>query len=151
MSAAAAPDRLSFTRDELLESGAYAAPLIAGGVRCHGGFEAGGRYRSPRMLHRAPAIAAWQARLAREGAELVEIPRALMPPQYPNVEQSTLLLKRGVRDPIVRTLTIISIVEGFGAIIRDVKVPDLAALVVFATVMLGLSSLRLKREWRLSQ
>jgi ABC-2 type transport system permease protein len=28
---------------------------------------------------------------------------------------------------------------------------DLAALVVFATVMLGLSSLRLKREWRLSQ
>src|SRR5262245_14895539 len=28
---------------------------------------------------------------------------------------------------------------------------DLAALIVFATVMLGLSSLRLKREWRLSQ
>ena len=28
---------------------------------------------------------------------------------------------------------------------------DLVALVVFATVMLGLSSLRLKREWRLSQ
>jgi ABC-2 type transport system permease protein len=28
---------------------------------------------------------------------------------------------------------------------------DLAALMVFATVMLGLSSLRLKREWRLSQ
>ena len=35
-----------------------------------------------------------------------------------------------MRDPIVRTLTIISIVEGFGAIIRDVKVPDLGALVV---------------------
>ena len=108
----------------------YAAPLIAGGVRCHGGFEADGRYRSPRTLHRAPAIAAWQARLAREGAPLIEIPRALMPPQYPNVAQSTLLLRHGVRDPIVRTLTIISIVEGFGAIIRDVKVPDLGALVV---------------------
>jgi hypothetical protein len=125
-----AADRLTFSRDELLESGAYDAPLIADGVRCHGGFGADGRYRSPRLQHRAPAIAAWQARLAREGAPLIELPRELMPPQYPNVEQSTLLLKHGVRDPIVRTLTIISIVEGFGAIIRDVKVPDLGALVV---------------------
>jgi len=125
-----AADRLTFSRDELLESGAYEAPLVAGGVRCHGGFDAGGRYRSPRLTHRAPAVAAWQGRLAREGAPLIEIPRALMPPQYPNLEQSTLLLKHGVRDPIVRTLTIISIVEGFGAIIRDVKVPDLGALVV---------------------
>jgi hypothetical protein len=130
MSAAAAPDRLVFTRDELLSSGDYDAPLIAGGVRCHGGFEADGRYRSPRTLHRAPAIAAWQARLAHEGTSLIEIPRALMPPQYPNVAQSALLLRHGVRDPIVRTLTIISIVEGFGAIIRDVRVPDLGALVV---------------------
>jgi hypothetical protein len=53
-----------------------------------------------------------------------------MPPTYPNVEQATLLLQHGVRDPIVRTLTIISIVEGFGAMIRDLKVPDLRALVV---------------------
>jgi hypothetical protein len=130
MSLAEPSERTSYTRDELLASGAYAAPLIAGGVRCHGGFEADGRYRSPRTIHRGPAIAAWQARLAREGAELIEIPRALMPPQYPNVAQATLLLKHGVRDPIVRTLTIISIVEGFGAIIRDVRVPDLGAVVV---------------------
>ena len=130
MSSPAASDRLSFTRDELLSSGRYEAPLIAGGMRCHGGFEADGAYRSPRTLHRAPAIAAWQARLAREGSALIEIPRSLMPPQYPNVAQSTLLLRHGVRDPIVRTLTIISIVEGFGAIIRDVRVPDLGELVV---------------------
>jgi len=127
---AAAADRLTFTREELLDSGPYEAPLIAAGLRCHGGFEADGSYRSPRTLHRGPAIAAWQARLQRDDAPLLEIPRTLMPPQYPNVAQSTLLLKHGVRDPIVRTLTIISIVEGFGAIIRDVKVPDLGALVV---------------------
>jgi len=130
MRGAAESDRTTFSRDELLESGACQAPLVAGGVRCHGGFEADGAYHSPRMLHRGPAIAAWQARLAREGAPLLSIPRALMPPQYPNVEQATLLLRHGVRDPIVRTLTIVSIVEGFGAIIRDVKVPDLSALVV---------------------
>jgi hypothetical protein len=128
--ASPASDRLVFSRDELLASGSYEAPLIAGGLRCHGGFEADGRYRSPRTLHRGPAIAAWQARLARDGQALLEIPRALMPPQYPNVAQSTLLLRHGVRDPLVRTLTIISIVEGFGAIIRDVRVPDLGALVV---------------------
>ncbi len=122
--------RLAFTRDELLESGAYDAPLVAGDVRCHGGFDADGRYRSPRTIHRAPAVQAWQAQLTEGGSALIEIPRELMPPQYPSVEQSTLLLEHGVRDPIVRTLTIVSIVEGFGALIRDVKVPDLPALVV---------------------
>jgi hypothetical protein len=128
--AVSVPERLVYTRGEILDSGAYAAPLVAGGVRCHGGFDRDGRYRSPRTIHRAPAIHAWQARLAREGAELVDVPRALMPPQYPNVAQAVLLLEHGVRDPIVRALTIISIVEGFGAIIRDVKVPDLGAVVV---------------------
>lgn len=140
--AESAPDRLVYTREELLESGAYAAPLVAGGVRCHGGFDQDGRYLSPRTIHRAPAIAAWQARLAREGTDLIAIPRALMPPQYPNVAQATLLLEHGVRDPIVRALTIISIVEGFGAIIRDVKVPDLAAVVVEPTEGTALAHLR---------
>jgi hypothetical protein len=124
------PERLTYTEQELLDSGPYEAPLIAGGVRCHGGFDAAGAYRSPRTLHRAPAVAAWQARLAREGHALVEVPRALMPPQYPNVAQSKLLLTHGVRDPIVRALTIISIVEGFGAVIRDVRVPSLRDWIV---------------------
>lgn len=122
--------RLSFTAAEILDSGDYDTPLIAGGVRCHGGFDAGGAYRSPRTLHRGPAVAAWQARLAREGHALVDVSAALMPPQYPNVAQAKLLLRNGVRDPIVRALTIISIVEGFGAIIRDVRVPKLRALIV---------------------
>lgn len=130
VSAQPEPERLTFSREELLASASPAEPLIAGGMRCHGGFDAEGRYFSPRTVHRAPAIAAWQARLAREGHELVAIPRALMPPQYPNVAQATLLLRHGVREPIVRALTIISIVEGFGAIIRDVRVPDLAAWLV---------------------
>ncbi|MDJ0850793.1 MAG: hypothetical protein QNK04_20675 [Myxococcota bacterium] len=122
------PEKLVFSREELLESESSAEPLVAGGVRCHGGFDADGRYRSPRTLHRGPAIGAWQERLAAEGTQLVDIPRELMPPQYPNVAQAKLLLREGVRDPVVRALTIISIVEGFGAIIREVRVPDLDAL-----------------------
>ena len=122
--------RLDYTAEELLSDGDFSEPLIANGVLCHGGFDADGHYNSPRTLHRAPAIRAWQARLEADGAPLIDIPRELMPPQYPNLDQSVLLLEEGVRDPIVRTLTTISIVEGFGAIIRDVAVPDLDALVV---------------------
>ena len=130
MAAATTDLPLVYSADQLLDSGGYDSPLIAGGVRCHGGFDEDGLYRSPRTLHRGPAIEAWQNRLAREGAELIQIDRALMPPQYPNTQQAKLLLRHGVRDPIVRALTIISIVEGFGAVIRDVVVPDLSECVV---------------------
>jgi len=122
---AAVDERTEFSAAELLADPEVEAPLVANGVRCHGGFDARGRYRSPRTLHRAPAIRAWQSRLAAEGMELIQVDAALIPPQYPNVEQSVLLVREGVRDPIVRALTLISIVEGFGAIIRDVRVPDL--------------------------
>ncbi|HKJ23410.1 MAG TPA: hypothetical protein VKB65_01215 [Myxococcota bacterium] len=122
--------RLDYGEAELLESGRYEEKLVAGGMRCHGGFDESGEYRSPRTIHRAPAIAAWQERLRRDGHELVRVDRALLPPQYPSVEQSKLLLLEGVQEPIVRALTIISIVEGFGAIIRDVPVPKLDECVV---------------------
>ncbi|HVP30220.1 MAG TPA: hypothetical protein VMW35_13785 [Myxococcota bacterium] len=126
---ATASDRLDFSADDLLASEEGLAPLLANGVRCHGGFDADGRYRSPRTRHRTPAIRAWQERLLREGGELLQVAPELVPPQYPNVAQSKLLLGAGVRDPIVRALTTIAIVEGFGAIIRDVRVPELARLV----------------------
>jgi hypothetical protein len=125
-----ADGRLTYSADELLADGAYAEPLFAGGVRCHGGFDPGGRYRSPRTLHRSPAVLNWQARLAREGHALIDVPESLIPPQFPSVAQAKLVLKAGVREPVVRALTVISILEGFGAIIRDVRVPDLKSFVV---------------------
>ncbi len=123
------PDRLRFLAEEILATTEGLEPLVANGVRCHGGFDSEGRYRSPRTLHRADAIRAWQGRIGREGGELLSISRELIPPQFPNVAQAKLLLQSGVRDPIVRALTTISIVEGFGAIIRDVPLPDLRELV----------------------
>jgi hypothetical protein len=131
MTQAAMPDaRLEYTPLELLEDADYAEPLIANGVRCHGGFLDDGQYRSPRTIHRLPAIEAWQHALRAKGGELIELSHDLLPPQYPNALQAVLLCKSGARDPIVRALTIVSVVEGFGAIIRDVKVPDLQALLV---------------------
>jgi hypothetical protein len=123
-------ERLVYSPEELLRSGDYAEPLFANGVRCHGGFDAAGTYRSPRTVHRNAAIAAWQGQLLSSGHELIEIPATLMPPQHPNVEQARLLLRNGVREPIVRALTLISIIEGFGAMIREVEVPALDAQLV---------------------
>jgi len=123
-------DRLVYSEAELLSDGTYASPLYAGEVLCHGGFDADGRYQSPRTAVRSPAVSAWQARLAREGQPLLEIPDPWVPPQFPSVEQAKLLLQAGVREPIVRALTVISILEGFGAIIRDVRVPQLDAFLV---------------------
>jgi len=126
MSAAevAPADRLEFSQEEILSTHPVEEQLVAGGVRCHGGY-VGGEYISPRTLHRVPAVLAWQERLGAEGQPLIEVPDKYVPPQYPSVQQSKLLLQEGVRDPITRALTTVSIVEGFGARIREVRVPDL--------------------------
>jgi hypothetical protein len=122
--------QLEFTTEELLQSHPVAEPLVAGGVRCHGGFGDDGRYISPRTLHRAPAIEAWEAQRAEQfGTPPLEVPLETWPEHYPNVAQSSYLLREGVRQPIIESLTRIGIVEGFGALIRDAPVPDLRALV----------------------
>lgn len=122
--------RLTYSAEELLADGDYAAPLFAGNVLCHGGFDADGVYRSPRTLHRNPAVEIWQQRLCEQGHPLIEVQDTLIPPQFPSFAQAKLLLQAGVREPVVRALTVISILEGFGAIIRDVRVPDLVTLFI---------------------
>lgn len=115
----------TYSFEDILENDDVAAPLVAGRVRCHGGFRADGTYVSPRTKHRLPAIAAWQA--AHRGAfgtELLDVGLETWPPNYPNVAQSRLLLDHGVRDPIVATLTRIGTVEGFGAMIRASVIPE---------------------------
>lgn len=122
--------RTTYSAEELLGNDEYSQPFFAGGILCHGGFDRDGNYRSPRTLHRNPAILAWQQALQTGGHPLIEIADALSPPQYPSVEQARLLLKNGLQEPIVRALTVISILEGFGAIIRDVRVPNLKSMFV---------------------
>ncbi|MEO7555252.1 MAG: hypothetical protein ABIV94_01440, partial [Acidimicrobiales bacterium] len=120
--------QVDFTFDELLADHDYAEPLIAGGVRCHGGFTDAGEYVSPRTKHRVPAISAWQAKHEAEfGAAILDAPIDTWPEAYPNVAQSRFLIERGVRQPIVSTLTRIGTVEGFGGLIRHSIVPDLQA------------------------
>jgi hypothetical protein len=125
----ASQTRLEFSSDELLANVATNEPLIVKGVRCHGGFDADGRYCSPRTLWRVPAIAAWQSQHLAISPALYDVPRDTIPPNLPSVEQAKFLLREGVREPIVRMLTEIAIIEGFGAMIRDLPVPPLASFI----------------------
>lgn len=121
-------EQTTFTEAELLTSHAAAEPLIAGGVRCHGGFDDEGRYLSPRTRHRAPAIAAWQAQHGEQfGTDLLHLPLETWPATYPSVAQSRFLLEQSCRGPIISDLTRIGTVEGFGGMIRHSVLPDFTA------------------------
>jgi len=80
--------RLNFSTDEILANVDTREPLIVKGVKCHGGFDADGNYRSPRTAFRVPAIKAWQEQhVATSGTALFEIPADTVSPQVPNVAQ----------------------------------------------------------------
>src|SRR5438552_2570371 len=123
--------RHEFSFDELLSEHAYERALIVGGVRCHGGF-VDERYVSPRTLVRPAAIASWQSRLpAGELAAVLDPINARIPPHFPNDAQTRLLVREGVTMPLVRILSLIAIVEGFGGdVLRSVAVPSLRERVV---------------------
>jgi len=116
----------TFTEQELLTSLPVSEPLIAGGVRCHGGFDDDGTYVSPRTAHRWPAIRAWQEQHTEQFATpLLDVGLDTWPGAYPNVAQARLLIEHGVARPIIDTLTRIGTVEGFGSMIRYSVIPDL--------------------------
>src|SRR3984885_8008653 len=118
--------QVQFTQEELLADLPVAEPLIAGGVRCHGGFDTDGRYVSPRTRFRSPAIAAWGAQHERVfRTELIDVPLERWERSSPNVEQARFLVRAGVPEPLMATLTRIGTVEGYGANIRLLKPKDL--------------------------
>jgi hypothetical protein len=119
-------EQVRFTEAELLSDHAIAEPLIEAGVRCHGGFDEGGAYVSPRTKHRVPAIEAWQAKhVAEYGTAVLQVPLDTWPGNYPNVAQARHLITAGVPEPLIATLTRIGTVEGFGANIRFLQPGDL--------------------------
>jgi len=115
--------QLEYSPEELMSEDSYESPLYGGDVLCHGGY-INDQYVSPRGKVRRPAIEAWRTRLTEEGQPLIQVPDAYVPPHYPNYEQAKYLMKEGLVQPVSRSLTTISILEGFGARIRDVALPD---------------------------
>jgi hypothetical protein len=117
---------LTWTASELLAEHEVVEPLVAGGVRCHGGFATDGSYVSPRTRNRVPAIAAWQQSHREQfGTEILDAPIDLWPEVFPSVAQTKYLLREGVAEPTIASLTRIGTVEGFGSMIRAVQVDRL--------------------------
>jgi hypothetical protein len=122
----AVTEQLEFTEAELLANAEVEEPLIAGGVRCHGGFLQDGTYVSPRTKFRVPAIEAWRAHHREVFAKpMIDVPMELWGEHFPNVAQARFLIASGVPEPLVATLTRIGTVEGYGANIRLLKPTDL--------------------------
>ena len=118
--------QVEFTEEELLADLTVVEPLIAGGVRCHGGFDGDGRYISPRTRFRLPAIPAWgEQNSERFSSDLIDVPLEWWERSFPNVEQARFLIRAGVPEPLMATLTRIGTVEGYGANIRLLKPKDL--------------------------
>ena len=112
-------EQLEYSWDELLADPPVVEPLRAAGLVCHGGFTEDGSYASPRTRFRVPAVRAWQEHHRETfGRRILDAPVDAFPGAYPNLEQARLLLREGVRAPIVASLTRIGTVEGFGAMIR---------------------------------
>jgi hypothetical protein len=118
--------QVEFTEAELLADVAVREPLMAGGVRCHGGFDEDGRYVSPRTKCRVPAIEAWgEQNCAQFSNQLIDAPLERWERSFPNVDQARYLIRAGVPEPLMATLTRIGTVEGYGANIRLLKPENL--------------------------
>jgi hypothetical protein len=117
--------RLSYTKDEILADHPYAKPQIEAGYRLHGGFDAQGKYISPRMLHRGPAIEAWAEALRNRGGELIDSSQQLMVSgSFPNVAQQSLLLDHGMGQTLWDSLSVTGVIEARGKRLAEAAAPD---------------------------
>jgi hypothetical protein len=122
--------RLVWTRDEILADHLYAKPHVEAGYRLHGGFDADGKYISPRTLNRWPAIRAWSDALQARGHDLVDSSQQLMVRgSFPNADQQNFLLAHGFGRTLWDSLSVTGVIEARGRMLADAEAPDFHAIV----------------------
>ncbi|MBX3506298.1 MAG: hypothetical protein KF895_12535 [Parvibaculum sp.] len=123
--------KLTYTREELMASHDFARPHERAGYRLHGGFLADGSYVSPRVLHRWPAVHAWQEALTAKGWPLIDATVQLLKRgNYPNIPQERFLLSNGIGQPLWNSLTITGVIEARGRALCDLQAPDFQQIIV---------------------
>jgi hypothetical protein len=123
--------RLRYSREELMQSHAYARPHEEAGYKLHGGFLADGSYCSPRTKVRWPAVKAWQAALRARGWSIIDADGELLKRgAYPNQAQQKLLLNAGFGRTMWNSLSITGIIEARGRNLCNMPAPDMQKLVV---------------------
>ncbi len=122
--------KLSYSTAEILAEHPYAKAHAEAGYRLHGGFDAKGKYLSPRTLNRAPAIKAWAEQVKAGGGELVDSSQALMVRgNYPTIAQQKFLLDLGLGHTLWDSLTVTGMIEARGLRLTQATAPDFQAIV----------------------
>ena len=99
--------KLSYSTEEILAHHPYARPHTEAGYKLHGGFDADGKYISPRTLNRWPAIQAWSDALKSKGHDVVDAsPQLLVGDAFPSAAQQKFLLELGLGQTLWDSLTI---------------------------------------------
>ena len=135
---------LRFAEVELLQEDDYAKPHIESGRRLHGGLAEDGRYISPRMKQRGPAIESWTAALRDRGGDLLSADASLLTgARYPNDAQSKLLLQEGLGQSFWNSLTITGHIEARGRVLADMTFPDFQEVILEDISSMALGHLNL--------
>ena len=118
--------QLDWTEDELLADDPFDEPLspaACGATAASTPTARTGRRGPDSAVPAIECVAGAPPRAVRHRA--LDVPLSTWPETYPNVAQAKFLVREGVRDPVITTLTRIGTVEGFGAMIRYANVDDL--------------------------
>lgn len=123
--------KLNYTYEEMMADQPYARPHEVMGEKLHGGFDADGKYISPRMQGRGPAIEAWSQNVEAKGGELIDVSVKLLKREnYPNHAQQKFLLDLGLGKTLWDSLSIVGEIEGRGKILSDATGPDFQEIIV---------------------
>jgi hypothetical protein len=123
--------KLVYSKDEIEAEHDYATLHVECGQQLHGGFDAEGRYVSPRTRYRWDAINAWHQNLKKNDVPIVEASAELLTePNLPNVAQQILLLNHGIEQSFWDSLTITGIIEARGKALAEVVAPDFQKIIV---------------------
>jgi hypothetical protein len=119
-----------YSEAELYSDHHFASLHESQGARMHGGFDATGRYLSPRSKDRCEAITHWTEALRERGGELFAADASLLTGlRMPNVAQQNLLLQSGIGKPFWNGLTITGKIEGRGRVLAEMTFPDLQEII----------------------
>ena len=123
--------KLVYRAEEILADHPYASPHMEAGYRLHGGFDAAGKYISPRTLNRWPAIWQWSEALKARGGTLIDSSQQLMVRgNFPNAAQQKLLLDLGLGQTLWNSLTVTGVIEARGKRLAEATAPDFQAIIV---------------------
>jgi hypothetical protein len=124
-------DVLQYTREQLIAEPPAVMPNVIAGRLFHGSVDDTGRYFSPRLHYRRPAVDCWSRALRLQSGELIDIALdGFGANSIPSTAQQALLLSAGICQPLFDAFTEMSDVERRAGRLHNVKVFEFADIVV---------------------